>query len=423
MADETKEQLEKELQLLTDSHEQGIISNDEFKNEKERIDKRIANLEKKEKEKEEKKDEPKPKEQKEVKKDTDNDLEVKELDRKELMAKEADKNIIKKAEEQKQGEEEKEKKEEKPKEEKKVEEKKETKKEEKKPEEKPKKDKPAVAKPAPKKKKKSKLWIFLIILLLLAGSYYYFKSPSEPEEKAFKPIFIEPECAKDSDCKQARMIGLCINPGTQQASCEFKQDVKVHLTILNDKTCNLCDSLSTLTILSQLFPNLEKENIDSSSSEGRELISQFKIKALPAFILDSSVSDAANYQKFSQALIENKDGYVVSPKASGSTYYFKETLQKNKLELIALSNDASTDKALENIQEFLQAFEGKIDFTQNTHPGKNLLEKFDITTFPTFIINNQIKVTGILPADMIKERFCKINKLEECKLELSKSLK
>ena len=69
----------------------------------------------------------------------------------------------------------------------------------------------------------------------------------------------------------------------------------------------------------------------------------------------------------------------------------------------------------------MEAFDGKVDFEKHDADA-GLAKQLGINTFPTFLVNNKVKFGGVQSADKIKENFCAMNMLEECSLELTKSL-
>ena len=93
---------------------------------------------------------------------------------------------------------------------------------------------------------------------------------------------------------------------------------------------------------------------------------------------------------------------------------------QNKLDLFVISGDDASIKAEKNLKEFLDAFpEAKFGM----HDADNALAKeLGIEIFPTFLINNRVKFSGVAAAETIKENFCKPNKLPACEKSLPKSL-
>jgi hypothetical protein len=271
----------------------------------------------------------------------------------------------------------------------------------------------------------SKKWLYgIVILVIVAILFFSIRGCKSTEEEGMEEKPIEefvPECSSNSDCKQKGMIGVCLNPGTKEAECEFKEDVKTELIVINDKNCKLCDSSSTKTIITGIFPNVRINELDYGTSEAKRLINKLDITALQAYIFDSDGKETANFNDFKSALIKKGDNYVVTNTASGAGYYFKRELIENRLDIYLLPE--TTGKIEAHIQEVSDLFKDKINFTSNvvTASQKEVLkEELGINTYPAFLLNNQLKFGGILPADLIKEKICSVNYFEECSKELSK---
>ncbi len=399
MDEQQKERLEQELRFLKESLEADVISKDEYEKGKERIKRKLKELEE---QKESKEIEEKP-EEAEEKEGIEEELQKPKIEIKEI--KERPTKII--GAEEEEPEEEIKEPEEEP-----EEEEKEPIAEEKEPKEEPEEE-----------IKISKKWLYGIAIIIIAILIFFsIRSCNKQEEPSSEAIeeFI-PECSSDSDCKQQGMVGICQNPGTKEAKCEFKQDAKTNLIVINDKDCKLCDSSNTKTIIKEIFPNVNIKEIDYEAEEAKKLINQFNINALPAYIFDSNITKTINYNDFKTALIKKGDGYIITNTASGANYYLKRPLIQNKLDIYFLPE--TTEKIESNIEEVSNLFKDKLNFTKHivTERQKGLLEKeLAINTYPTFLLNNQFKFRGILPANMIKEKICQVNYFEECEKELSK---
>ncbi|MDP7080180.1 MAG: DsbA family protein [Candidatus Undinarchaeales archaeon] len=101
-------------------------------------------------------------------------------------------------------------------------------------------------------------------------------------------------------------------------------DPVVKLTVLNDETCDACDPSELIGVFrTQLFPTVQVTNVDISSAEGKKMIEDLDIKAVPAYIFDSSVQQAGNYDKVAQVLTKKGDLWVVSPGAVGAGKYLQ----------------------------------------------------------------------------------------------------
>lgn len=111
-----------------------------------------------------------------------------------------------------------------------------------------------------------------------------------------------PKCASDADCtEQPTKDGYCINPGKENAACEYREPAKVDLLVLNDKRCADClaSASEIATQLKSLFPGLVVKEVDYSSTEGKELYKKINATYLPLMLFDESVSKGKAYSQIS----------------------------------------------------------------------------------------------------------------------------
>lgn len=216
------------------------------------------------------------------------------------------------------------------------------------------------------------------------------------------------------------------NPEIRKNSVvEYKTAVKISMTIINDKNCEICSTDRIISTIKQLFPGVIEATLSFDEPDASNQLDEFGIESLPAYILDSAIENASNFAKFKTALIKKGDKYFINPSAAGSNYFFKRPQKPKSMELF-LSEDASiTKKAKDNLQEFLSTFQSEIDYREyivkNDEKAK-LKDELGITTFPAFLINNQYKIVGIFSGDSIKQYFCLFNELERCSLNLSREI-
>ena len=274
-----------------------------------------------------------------------------------------------------------------------------------------------------------KTLVFLAIILIGLGSWYFFfmDKPESPvqDDDVFSPVIDEPTvtiaCHSDEDCMEEGKIGVCSNPGQETAECEFIEDVEVKLIVLNSEACFNCGTGRVMSILKSFYPNLDVENIDLETEEGGNLVESFNINTLPAYILGSSFVDAQNYGKLSNAFDEVNGNFIMRNSVANANYYFEREEISNKLDLFLQEGQEASLQAEENLKEFLETFDNKVEFEMHDSNDR-IVEELGISTFPTFLINNRIKFSGVQPADIIKVNFCQLNQADECDLELSKSL-
>lgn len=157
----------------------------------------------------------------------------------------------------------------------------------------------------------------------------------------------------------------------------------INLTIINDATCKEC---ATEEIVKQLkagiMPTLVVKEIDYNSKEGKEAISKFSVKSLPALIFDNGVEKLDNFTQLSQVLI-NKDGqYFLNSMAAGiKPGKFLETLQVLTTDRVKGPADAPVTiiefsdfqcpyckTASETMTQVLAAYPDKIKFVFKNFP-------------------------------------------------------
>lgn len=279
------------------------------------------------------------------------------------------------------------------------------------------------APPTQEPKKKSRFLRYAVIFAVLALVVFFSYSLStkkDTQERAPQLKFAA-ACISDDDCRQEGKEGACISPGTKSAKCEFKEIPKTNVIVLNDRNnCFNCDTKRVLSILENWFGAVNAKEIAYSTGEGENIADKFGAGILPVYILDENITKKPKFADLKQIFINKDNHYILSEDASGSSFYFKRDNVQNKIDLFVIFGDDAGIKAEKNLKEFLDAFpEAEFD----RHDSDDALAKeLGIKTFPTFLINNRIKFSGVVAAETIKNNFCKPNKLAACGKSLPKSL-
>jgi len=411
-----KEKLEEELKLLEESFNLEVITKDEYEDAKQRIDGKLNEL----KQNEDVKEESKPTEEKPETKKEESIVKYKDIREEEEKIEIKEIKEEEKIEEIKAAEEKKEEAEEvreEATEESVIEEK---------PEEEVEEEKPVTV--VEEEKKSSKIFIYVGIILIIGfvSGYFFFSGDNDSETQDFSvdvPVetisFIA--CNSDDECIKEGIVGTCANSGTENSECEYIEDIKVELLVLNTNSCFNCDTGRVLSILNGFFPNIQTENVDFETVEGKEIADEYGIIALPAYILNSSLQETKDYYKFYNAFNKVGDSFVMKNTVSNANYYVDREEIPNKLDLFLKADQGASLKAEENLEEFWQAFDGVVVLEKHDSDSE-IVEELGINTFPAFLINNKIKFSGVQAADKIRENFCQVNQLDECELELTKSL-
>ncbi|MDP3765209.1 MAG: hypothetical protein Q8R04_01740 [Nanoarchaeota archaeon] len=273
-------------------------------------------------------------------------------------------------------------------------------------------------------KKESKFFkyavVLVVLILVVFFSYSLLKENKQSQEKAPQLKFVA-VCSSNDDCKQQGKEGFCLDPGTKDAKCEFKDIPKINLIVLNDrKDCFNCDTQRVFNILESWFGAINSKEIDYNTAEGKNIAEKFSTKLLPLYILSENVTRKPQFEKFSKLFVKKDNMYILNEDASGSIFYFKRDNIPNTLDLFVIFGDNASIRAENNLKEFLDTFK-EIKFSKHLSSDA-LAQELGIKTFPAFLVNNRIKLSGVYTAEDIKNNFCKLNKLPDCKKGLSKNL-
>ena len=263
--------------------------------------------------------------------------------------------------------------------------------------------------------------VFVVLALVVFFSYSFLKNKYEIQEKAVSGVEFVAACSSNEDCKQEGKEGFCLDPATKEAKCEFKEIPKINIMVLNNKRdCFNCDAQRILNILESWFGSINAEEINYNTDKGKALAEEFNASMLPMYILDENIVKQPKFEQFKQIFVKKGSSYVLSGDAAASSFYANRDNIPNKLDLFVIQGDANSIKAEKNLKEFLDNF-GNVKFEKQLAGGK-LAEEFGIKSFPTFLVNNLVKFSGVHTADTIKSNFCKLNDAQDCNKTLSKSL-
>lgn len=202
-----------------------------------------------------------------------------------------------------------------------------------------------------------------------------------------------PVCSVDSDCTaEANKVGLCVNPDSADAKCEYKDPSRVDLIVLNDERCSECSVASEITdSLKEIFKGLVVKEVDYSSEEGRNLYNNIPGLKLPAFLFSSNVSGGEGYSNVQRYLSaagdygllavgstfdptkeicdnnvdDNKNGKIDCSDSDCSNDLVCRSEIKNRVDVFVMSDCPYGVQAENSMKEVLNNFGNKIVFNIN----------------------------------------------------------
>ncbi|MFA5926435.1 MAG: thioredoxin domain-containing protein [Parcubacteria group bacterium] len=155
--------------------------------------------------------------------------------------------------------------------------------------------------PVPEKKK-IKNYISVIILLagLLVGSIFV------DVAQFFGHQGVSPRVLRDAD----------VFPFEGKTWVSYNEPV-VNVQVVTDSKCEACDPTEPLKWMKRVVPTLLAKKVEIDSPEGKELVSQFKIKSLPAFVFDENVTKTDVYAQAQDIFSKEGNNYLMNTEQVG----------------------------------------------------------------------------------------------------------
>jgi len=141
-----------------------------------------------------------------------------------------------------------------------------------------------------------------------------------------------PACAADSDCTaEPNKIGLCENPGKDDAKCTYKDPVAFDMIVLSDERCTSCNPSQVSAALKQYFLGANVQEMDVS--EAADLIEANGITRVPAVLVGSEVTEAKSWSipQIKAAFEKTDFGYKLKDSVTGARYLIDDTAREAQL--------------------------------------------------------------------------------------------
>lgn len=176
-----------------------------------------------------------------------------------------------------------------------------------------------------------------------------------------------PHCFSNTDCQKEGYIGICEHGGTAEATCIYKEPVKIALSIVTPNHEFFPRTQAILDITRKNFPGVAVSSFPETSEEGQNLLSQYEASMLPLFIFSNELMQAFNYRAFEEAFRKKGDLLYLAPFQSGATIIADRQRIPSKIAIFCRSYSLSSMQQVAFLMTLLKMKE-----------NARFLEKLDI---------------------------------------------
>lgn len=185
-------------------------------------------------------------------------------------------------------------------------------------------------------------------------------------------------------------------------TAEKNRPALLHLTLITDKSCTDCFNLKpVIDFIKKENVKIDSEtSVDSSSDEGKKLITKFGIKKLPTFTVQGEVKKNTNLNQFF-----SKAGEIATGDIADDTFVFRQVggpyvdtasgKVKGRINLVLLTDITCTECYDVTQHETILKQFGMEPATKvldvKSAAGSALASKYGIKLVPTFVLSGDVK--------------------------------
>jgi len=160
-----------------------------------------------------------------------------------------------------------------------------------------------------------------------------------------------PACFADFNCRKNDVTGACLNPGEKSASCSFRKQPKVPLTVLTLKDCLGCDTDAKIAYLKGQFGGLDVSYIYYPGAKAAALVKKLGLITLPVYLFGPEVEKEAAFTGIKDKL-EFKGGYyVLSPAVGGIAFFLDRPHAAGRLDVFMGLFEPKSSAVIESLRE------------------------------------------------------------------------
>lgn len=165
-------------------------------------------------------------------------------------------------------------------------------------------------------------------------------------------LALEPQCFMDSNCRKGPRKGTCQNPAEKNALCVYSPDIKVAVSVIAPKNCPTCQIDAAVDSFKSKFPGIELTRIFYPGAQAQQMIKDFQIKTLPAFIFGKTIEQDPGFAEMKDRLEPVGGQYVLKPQFSGVAVLLDRQFAASKIDVFLSLYDPNITMLLYNLEEF-----------------------------------------------------------------------
>ncbi len=163
---------------------------------------------------------------------------------------------------------------------------------------------------------------------------------------------ILPACFSDLNCRKGFAVGICKNPGSSSAVCEFPKSAAIGLTIITVKDCYACNTAGAVKFLKAHFPGLTVSSLNYNEGKAKRLVKDLKISFLPAYILGKEAENEKGFFGLKDKFEKKGDYFVAKEDFAGMAYLLNREKQAGKIDLFISLYHKAAAELLTNIRSY-----------------------------------------------------------------------
>ncbi len=150
-----------------------------------------------------------------------------------------------------------------------------------------------------------------------------------------------PVCGSDADCPAPPgQVGLCRDPDTPQARCEYSAPVLFDLQVLTSRACAPCSTGVFLASTLKMFPQARVETRDLEDPEGEKIARQYGIRVFPAYIFSAAFAREPRFARVQHLLQPRGGDYLLQPRLASVSFWPGRPRRPGRLDVFLPDQEA-----------------------------------------------------------------------------------